>query len=105
LNLFLSERTHCADCHSPPTFGGRGFRCTGVPDVPGLPADPHNKEAEPGRGGGPNSAFRVPTLRNAALHPPYMHNGSIAAVSEVIDFYASGGGRGRGLDLRNQDPL
>jgi len=35
--------------------------------------------------------FRVPTLRNIALTPPYMHDGSIATLDEVLDHYAAGG--------------
>src|SRR5262249_51906546 len=35
--------------------------------------------------------FRAPTLRNIAVTSPYMHDGSIATLSEVIDHYAAGG--------------
>jgi cytochrome c peroxidase len=35
--------------------------------------------------------FRVPTVRDAARSAPYMHNGSIATLAEVIDFYDAGG--------------
>jgi hypothetical protein len=44
--------------------------------------------------------FRVPGLRNVELRSPYFHNGSMATLGEVIDFYARGG------DFTdNQDPL
>lgn len=36
--------------------------------------------------------FRTPTLRNVALTAPYMHDGSLKTLAEVIDFYAAGGG-------------
>jgi cytochrome c peroxidase len=36
-------------------------------------------------------AFKVPTLRNVALTAPYMHDGSIATLGEVIDFFETGG--------------
>ena len=36
-----------------------------------------------------NGKFRVPTLRNVALTPPYMHNGVFASLREVIEFYNS----------------
>ena len=36
-------------------------------------------------------AFRTPTLRNVALTPPYMHDGSLATLRDVIDFYDKGG--------------
>jgi cytochrome c peroxidase len=35
--------------------------------------------------------FRTPTLRNIALTAPYMHDGSIATLEEVIDHYEAGG--------------
>jgi cytochrome c peroxidase len=36
-------------------------------------------------------AFKVPTLRNIALTAPYMHNGSLKTLEEVVDFYFKGG--------------
>jgi cytochrome c peroxidase len=35
--------------------------------------------------------FKTPTLRNIALTAPYMHDGSIATLEEVLDHYAAGG--------------
>lgn len=35
--------------------------------------------------------YRTPGLRNVALTAPYMHNGSLATLSDVIDFYDAGG--------------
>jgi len=35
--------------------------------------------------------FKAPTLRNIALTGPYMHDGSIATLGEVVDHYAAGG--------------
>jgi hypothetical protein len=37
------------------------------------------------------AAFKVPTLRNIELTGPYMHNGSMATLKEVVEFYARGG--------------
>jgi len=36
-------------------------------------------------------AFRTPSLRNVALTAPYMHDGSLATLEEVLEHYASGG--------------
>jgi hypothetical protein len=36
-------------------------------------------------------AFKAPTLRNVALTAPYMHDGSIATLEDVVDHYAAGG--------------
>jgi cytochrome c peroxidase len=56
--------------------------------------------------------FKAPTLRNIALTAPYMHDGSIATLGEVVDHYAAGGrtiGQGPwagvGHDNPAKDPL
>jgi cytochrome c peroxidase len=36
-------------------------------------------------------AFKTPTVRNAALTPPYMHDGSVATLEEVVEWYDKGG--------------
>lgn len=36
-------------------------------------------------------AFRTPSLRNVALTAPYMHDGSLATLDDVLDHYARGG--------------
>jgi parallel beta-helix repeat protein len=103
LKLFLSPKTRCNECHGLPTFANRDFKVIGVPDPPDGPPDRHKAGAEPGRGGGPNGAFKIPTLRNIALTAPYMHNGIFKTLEEVLDFYANGGGRGLGLNVPLQD--
>lgn len=54
--------------------------------------------------------YRTPSLRNVASTGPYMHDGSIATLAEVIDYYDGGGGadpaqdpRLKSLGLRAQD--
>lgn len=42
--------------------------------------------------------FKTPSLREAARTPPYMHNGTIGALEEVVEFYNRGGGKGPGKD-------
>jgi cytochrome c peroxidase len=103
LKLFLSPKTRCNECHGIPTFANRDFKVIGVPDPKDGPADVAKPEAERGRGGGPNGAFKIPTLRNIALTAPYMHNGAFETLEEVLDFYSGGGGRGLGLDVPLQD--
>ena len=44
--------------------------------------------------------YRTPALRNVALTAPYMHNGSISTLREVIEFYNRGG-----IDNELLDPL
>jgi len=45
-------------------------------------------------------AFRTPSLRNVARTAPYMHDGSLATLEEVVDFYDRGGG-----DVVGKSPL
>lgn len=94
LTLFRSAALRCFECHTAPTFAGDTFRIIGVPDYPGLPADLGRAAVV---ADGEEGAFKIPTLRNVALTAPYMHNGVFATLEEVIDFYAKGGGRARGL--------
>lgn len=90
LALFRSGATRCFECHAAPTFSTVSLRVIGVPDD-----DP---------GGGaisdvvPDGAFKVPSLRNIALTAPYMHDGSLATLEEVVAFYAEGGGRPHGME-------
>ena len=42
--------------------------------------------------------YRTPSLRNVALTAPYMHDGSLATLADVVDFYARGGVPHDGLD-------
>lgn len=100
LNLFRSLKTRCFECHNPPTFANPDFKVIGVPDLPSQDPDLGRGEIA---GPGYERAFKVPTLRNIALTAPYMHNGAFETLSEVVDFYAGGGGPGQGLDVPNVD--
>ena len=90
LAIFRSGATRCFECHGAPTFASDTFRVVGV------------DSDDPGRAGvvddGLFGAFKVPTLRNIALSAPYMHDGSMSTLEEVIDFYAGGGGRAHGFE-------
>jgi len=46
--------------------------------------------------------FKTPTIRNATLTAPYMHNGVYTTLEQVINFYNKGGGAGLGFDLPHQ---
>jgi len=91
LRLFRSLQTRCFECHRPPLFAAPFATSIGVPS------------ADPGVGGvrgvpAQRGFFRVPSLRNAARTAPYMHDGSIPTLEQVVRFYAEGGGRSRGVD-------
>jgi cytochrome c peroxidase len=104
LELFTSARLACSQCHAGwattdaviDAEGGGGrtvFHNTGLYDVGGTGAYPEPspglieatlEEEDSGK-------FRTPTLRNVAVTAPYMHDGSLATLDEVIDHYARGG--------------
>lgn len=81
----------CFHCHNAPLFTDNTFRNNGLQSAETL-----NNFKDKGLGnvtGKPfdNGNFRVPTLRNAALTPPYMHDGRFKTLEEVIDHYVAGG--------------
>jgi cytochrome c peroxidase len=118
-NLFMGK-AQCGTCHYLPLFNGT------VPplydktesEVLGVPAtaDPAKLalDTDPGKFGisgvaHQQHAFKTPTVRNAALTAPYMHNGAYQTLEQVLDFYNRGGGAGMGLPVTTQtlapDPL
>jgi len=110
LTLFRSLKTRCFECHGFPTFANPDFKVIGVPDMPPnivntpMPTEGPDLGRAEIEGGEPyKRAFKVPTLRNVALTAPYMHNGRFQTLEEVLDFYASGGGAGNGMNLPNLD--
>jgi len=115
-NLFMGK-AGCATCHFPPTFSGL------VPplyyetesEVLGIPVnnDTLNPVLDDDLGRYMNGrrkehfenyqrSFKTPTVRNAALTAPYMHNGVFESLEEVMEFYNNGGGLGLGLEVPHQ---
>ncbi len=111
-NLYMGKAL-CATCHFipltngtvPPFFTEHEKEVIGVPETANnktLDDDlgfywRHNEELEVHRG-----MFKTPTIRNAELTGPYMHNGVYKSLEEVINFYNLGGGGGLGFDLPYQ---
>jgi len=48
--------------------------------------------------GGGRGDFKTPTLREVARTAPYMHDGSLATLADVIEFYSGGGRANPDLD-------
>ncbi|MGE0360979.1 MAG: MbnH family di-heme enzyme [Vicinamibacterales bacterium] len=103
-DLFFSERLACFQCHGGFTFSSAvdyvgkgpaeiGFHNTGLynlGDDGGYPSPNtgvHAVTAEPEDMG----RFKAPSLRNIALTAPYMHDGSLRTLDEVIRHYEAGG--------------
>jgi cytochrome c peroxidase len=107
MGLFFSEKFECHHCHGGFNFtqstshekqliDRRPFHNTGLYNITvgnysqGYPvidtglSDISTLAKDNGR-------FRSPTLRNIAVTAPYMHDGSIDTLAQVLDFYAAGG--------------
>ncbi|PHR97963.1 MAG: cytochrome-c peroxidase [Leeuwenhoekiella sp.] len=110
MNLFMGKAL-CATCHFIPLTGGTvpPFFAETEKEVIGVPETAANKQLdddfgfyfmyeEPIQRG----MFKTPTVRNAGVTAPYMHNGVYATLEEVMDFYNKGGGAGFGFDLPHQ---
>ncbi len=115
--LFFSNRLNCSKCHGGPYFSNATlssnpdsiFFNTGLyqhypTNDQGLMATTKAPQDE-GR-------FRVPSLRNVSLTGPYMHDGSISNLYEVMDLYSRGGrlllsgpNAGDGAKHPNRHPL
>jgi cytochrome c peroxidase len=80
---------NCVSCHFGPTFTDERFHNTGVAWRSGTVTDDGRFMAS----GRPEDrgAFKTPTLREIARTAPYMHDGSVATLADVIDFYDRGG--------------
>ena len=111
-NLFMGK-AQCGICHFmplfngtvPPTFADTESEVIGVPSK--VEWSNATIDSDPGRYvifemEQLRHAFKTPTVRNASLTAPYMHNGVYRSLEEVIKFYNKGGGAGIGIDLLNQ---
>ncbi len=111
-NLFMGKAA-CATCHFPPTFNGTlpplysETESEVLGSVVRFPAAKPELSDDMGR----NmfhfnpifiGAFKTPGLRNVGVTAPYMHNGGMATLEDVMEFYNAGGGAGLGLDVPYQ---
>ncbi len=84
--IFFSQKSGCANCH-----GGFNFTDFQLHNI-GLytkyedigRARVTSKESDVG-------SFKTPSLRNIEMTGPYMHDGSMRTLEEVVDFYSTGG--------------
>jgi cytochrome c peroxidase len=87
LQLFRGKG-NCVACHVGPTFTDERLHNTGVAWQANTLVD---------HGGG-RGDFKTATLREIARTAPYMHDGSLATLEDVIDFYDRGGRPNPSLD-------
>jgi len=92
--LFIGKAT-CTACHSSALFSDIDFHNIGVGQDKKPPDLGRFEVTKEDRGRG---AYRTPTVRNLRHTAPYMHDGSIKTLEEVIDFYDRGGVENEWLD-------
>lgn len=86
MNIFFGERGECFHCHNEYNFTDYSFKNNGL----------YLFYADSGRARittlqSDVGKFKVPSLRNIELTAPYMHDGSLATLEDVIEHYNSGG--------------
>jgi cytochrome c peroxidase len=106
----------CTQCHNGPLFSDGTAHNTGVPENFDVFMDPMNHQAfvafamfqgienymnlkrDPGYynvtlNQDDTGKFVTPTLREVKYTAPYMHNGMVATLDDVVEFYNQGGGK------------
>jgi cytochrome c peroxidase len=100
--ILFDGKGQCFSCHRAPLLTDHTYSNLGVPKNPDNPFYDLPLEFNPdgaafvdlGLAANPNvllasenGKFKVPTLRNVAITPPYMHNGVFQTLEEVVNFY------------------
>jgi len=86
MKLFFSDKLNCSSCHNGFNFTNYGFKNNGL----------YRKYKDIGRmrfskDSNDIALFKTPSLRNIEVTGPYMHDGSIKTLKQVIAHYNSGG--------------
>lgn len=95
MNLFFSEKTNCGSCHKGFNFTDDLIHSTGLyvhyydkgrALITGNPKD--------------EGTFKTPSLRNCGLTAPFMHDGSVTTLEQVLEHYDHGGKAFKNKDER-----
>ncbi len=87
-DIFFTEKGNCTACHVGANLADEKYHNIGVgmdkeqPDVGRFAVTKNDADF---------GAFKTPTVRNVALTAPYMHDGSVATLEEVVEWYDKGG--------------
>jgi len=94
-DIFFSSETACTECHVPPLFTNFEFENIGLYEEYADTGLARITQMDEDKG-----KFKVPNLRNVAETAPYMHNGSMGTLEEVVSHFNAGG-----VGHVNQSPL
>ena len=87
-DIFFTEKGNCTACHVGANLADEKYHNIGIgmdkenPDLGRFVVTKNEKDT---------GAFKTPTVRNVALTAPYMHDGSVATLEEVVEWYDKGG--------------
>jgi cytochrome c peroxidase len=93
--IYFSDKGSCSACHVGANLTDEQYHNIGVgmsakePDLGRFVVTKDDKD---------KGAFKTPTIRNVALSAPYMHDGSLKTLEEVVELYAKGGEANPHLD-------
>lgn len=82
----FNGKAHCSSCHNGPSFTDGSFHDVGTAENDDVGRGRLFPTSEQLR-----YAFKTPTLRDVGRRAPYMHNGSVATLEDVISLYEKGG--------------
>ncbi|HEU4420821.1 MAG TPA: cytochrome c peroxidase [Planctomycetota bacterium] len=85
----------CWKCHTPPLFTDDRFHNTGIGVRDGVPEQGRARVTKDEEHTG---QWKTPTLRGLRLTAPFMHDGSLATLEDVVAFYVRGGNANPHLD-------
>jgi len=95
--LFFSQKVNCAACHVGANLADELYHNLGVginqktPDLGRFAITKDPKDW---------GAFKTPTIRNVEFSAPYMHDGSMATLEEVVEHYSKGGTPNKNLSSK-----
>jgi cytochrome c peroxidase len=94
MNIFFNK-AKCDQCHEGINFTSNSYANLGIGmDKPKPDLGRYTVTKDPKDWG----AFKTPTLREVEHTAPYMHDGSLKTLAEVVDFYDKGGNPNKNLD-------
>jgi cytochrome c peroxidase len=104
MNLFNGEKAECFHCHGGDNFSdstadeksffiNQFYHNIGLYNIDGTGSYPEGNQGlyEISYKAQDRGRFKAPILRNVALTAPYMHDGSMATLEEVIELHSNGG--------------
>ena len=98
-DLFFSERVACTACHVGANLADEKYHNLGVGFGEGIDK-PDLGRFEVSKDEKDKGAFKTPTIRNVALSAPYMHDGGLKTLEEVVEHYNKGGNSNQWLSTK-----